>query len=217
MMTSTATPLSPNLTSLNLPHGLEAGGYAVTLTGLNFTNNAAVSFGVEGAFVVRITSTQIVVMAPAGIGTVLVGITQGNEVSNLLSFSYDNPINTPTPTTTFTVTPTASITTTPTVSPTQTITIEMILSLSVNQLNNLSDPPLVIKYRSSGTLIDLRIYNPTANSIRHLCSCVLQPGFHTFVWDGKDDNGEPVNTGLYLVMARESGHVELKKVLVVKR
>jgi len=213
VITSTPTPFLVTLISVDASHGSEPGGYSVTLTGSNFTNSAAVSFGANNAVVTSKTSTQIVVTVPAGIGTVFIVVTQGGDASNALSFLYDAPVTTPTLTNTPTasLTPIFSQTFTPTPAPKSGLT------LSVNQLNNLTGPPLIINYHSSGGLVDLRIYIPTADSIRHLCNCVLPSGNQTFYWDAKDDRGEPVRTGLYLVVALESGHAEIKKVLVVKQ
>jgi hypothetical protein len=40
---------------------------------------------------------------------------------------------------------------------------------------------------------------------------------YTAFWDGRDDNGSPVYSGLYLVVITEPKRVEIKKVLAVNQ
>jgi len=93
------------------------------------------------------------------------------------------------------------------------------LVLGANIFNNLSDPPLKIDYFvfSPGNL-EIRIYSVSKTPIRVLVKEQPQTrGLNTVYWSGKDDNGEPVSTGLYFVALTENGYTEFKKVLVLKR
>jgi len=42
------------------------------------------------------------------------------------------------------------------------------------------------------------IYNILGRTIKTLVLDALEPGFHEIRWDGKDDKGNPVSTGMYI-------------------
>jgi hypothetical protein len=50
-----------------------------------------------------------------------------------------------------------------------------------------------------GGEVSLRIYDIAGRSVRTLQSGALASGRHRFGWDGRDDSGAPVTSGLYLV------------------
>jgi flagellar hook assembly protein FlgD len=64
--------------------------------------------------------------------------------------------------------------------------------------------------------VQIRVYNVRGTTIRHLSDLTLPAGSYTVYWDGKDDNGESVYSGLYIVAVIEPKRVEFKKVSVVK-
>ncbi len=71
---------TPTVTSISPNHG--ESGTSVTVTGTNFVLGTTVKFGtVSGASVVVISSTQLSVTAPAGLGTVNVTVNNGNGTS----------------------------------------------------------------------------------------------------------------------------------------
>ena len=46
-------------------------------------------------------------------------------------------------------------------------------------------------------LVDLVIFNVMGRKVRKLLSKHMAPGIHSIVWDGCDDRGIPVTTGIY--------------------
>jgi hypothetical protein len=143
-----------------------------------------------------------------------------------LNTMTDTP--TATATNTATDTPTSTVTTTPTLTPTPTITdtptasgtptVVISLALGANKFNDLSDPPLRIDYWIvNGGSYQIRVYNVAGLCIRHLASASTPIGAYTTYWDGKDDTGAPLASGLYVVAVTESGRVDVKKVLVLKQ
>jgi hypothetical protein len=163
------------------------------------------------------TPTATVTNTPTDTGTITATST-ATETGTNTPTGVATSTKTYTPTRTPTVTPTITLSPTITSSPTITPTTSLPLALSVNQFDELSGTPLSISFVSNGGVIDLRVYNVTGASVRHLITQVSIPaGSHTVSWDGKDDNGEPVATGLYMVVVLEAGHAEIKKVLVVKQ
>jgi len=46
-------------------------------------------------------------------------------------------------------------------------------------------------------IVKLTIYNITGQEIRTLCSGYFEMGSHELVWDGNDNTGKPVMSGVY--------------------
>jgi hypothetical protein len=65
-------------------------------------------------------------------------------------------------------------------------------------------------------MVRIQIYDLLGREVRLLANEVMQPGVRQVVWDGRDQLGEPVPSGVYYYMleAGSSGHV--KKMLVIK-
>jgi hypothetical protein len=134
----------------------------------------------------------------------------------------DTPTSTPTPTRTFTITytitPNGSETGTPTPSFTPTALSGSGFYLSSNSFNILTGPPLEILYSlSKDGQADLRVYSVRGIIVRRLFSGTLPAGNYSAVWDGRSDDGSPVDTGLYLVLFKEAGSAQIKKVMAFQR
>jgi hypothetical protein len=88
--------------------------------------------------------------------------------------------------------------------------------LSANVFHSLSGGALTIQYDiTNGPPLAITIHTATGAVIRHLSPA---PGAISTDWDGKDDNGSPASTGLYLVAVRlADGTTVLKKVAVEKQ
>lgn len=65
--------------------------------------------------------------------------------------------------------------------------------------------------------MEVRVYNVADLCVRHLVTLTQSPGTYTTFWDGKDDTGAPLYSGLYLVVVMEPGRVDVKKVVVLKQ
>ena len=59
----------------------------------------------------------------------------------------------------------------------------------------------------------LTVYNLKGEQIRTIFKRILEPGKHTYVWDGKNDFGEKVGSGMY-VYVLQSGSVKLMKKMI---
>ena len=128
------------------------------------------------------------------------------------------PTKTPTVTATFTPTNTSTITDTPTITPTPTNTVTLSLALGSNKFNDLTDPPLRVDYWvENGGQVQVKVYNVAGQQIQTLVEGSMPVGAYTTYWDGKDYNGSPSFTGLYLVVVKESRRWEAKKLLVIHR
>jgi hypothetical protein len=67
-------------------------------------------------------------------------------------------------------------------------------------------------------MVQIKVYNVIGVPVRQILNQVQAPGTYSVNWDGTDDYGRPLSTGLYIVTMREGGQeVHMKKVLVHDR
>jgi subtilase family serine protease len=134
----------------------------------------------------------------------------------------------PTPTRTDSPTPSATVTNSPTITFTPTITLtptvtptappSTMLVLNENLVPPGGNPPLVISYGvpTSGE-VKVQIYDVSADLVRHLLDQVETQGSYSITFDSKDDRGEPLSSGVYLVVLQEPGGQEIRKFIVVRQ
>jgi hypothetical protein len=139
---------------------------------------------------------------------------------------------TPSPSFTITPSPTASpvvsATPTPTVSPTATVTPWIVygtatpgpLAGDASIPGNLFHPdlgqPLQLRYSAplEGT-VQIDLYNRIGGHVRHFERSV-SPGSYTELWDGRNDQGSLVATGIYVAQFKAKGLFKTVKFAVVK-
>jgi hypothetical protein len=63
---------------------------------------------------------------------------------------------------------------------------------------------------------ELVIFNVMGQKVRNLLSGEMTPGEHSIVWDGCDDSGVPVTTGVYFSRLRNSGSTVSGRMMLVK-
>jgi hypothetical protein len=83
------------------------------------------------------------------------------------------------------------------------------------------NPSTTIKFAIEKTAFaSVAVYNVIGQKVRTLASEVLTPGFYTTMWNGTDDNGQPVTTGVYFVRMVATGDnaefSDLRKLMLVK-
>ena len=59
-------------------------------------------------------------------------------------------------------------------------------------------------------------YNITGQRITTLVSGRLEAGSHTVVWNGRDETGKTVSSGVYLYRVKAGEFVETKKMVLLK-
>jgi hypothetical protein len=64
--------------------------------------------------------------------------------------------------------------------------------------------------------VTLRVYDVTGARVRTLADEVLPAGRHARVWDGRDDRGNTVGTGVYFYQLRTGGLVATRKTVLLK-
>ncbi|MDZ7400933.1 MAG: T9SS type A sorting domain-containing protein, partial [candidate division KSB1 bacterium] len=88
--------------------------------------------------------------------------------------------------------------------------------LSQNHPNPFN-PETVIDYQLPISChVVITIYNTLGQEIRRLIDNDHQPGYHQILWDGKDNSGNQVGTGIYLYQMRAGEFVAVKKMILIQ-
>lgn len=66
------------------------------------------------------------------------------------------------------------------------------------------------------TDVKLAVYNILGQEVRNLIQGTLGTGIYDIVWDGKNDNGQPMTSGTYIYVLRTPGYSETKKMTLIK-
>ena len=64
--------------------------------------------------------------------------------------------------------------------------------------------------------VDLVIYNTLGQPVRHLVSQPLRAGVHTIIWDGKNDAGQELTTGIYMHALTDGSRRAIGRVLLLR-
>ncbi len=79
------------------------------------------------------------------------------------------------------------------------------------------NPETIVRFTlKNEASIQLKIYNIRGRVIRVLHDCLMQEGKHEIMWDGRDDNGNHVGSGVYFYRLITAGYDRTKKMLIVK-
>lgn len=80
------------------------------------------------------------------------------------------------------------------------------------------NPETTISFSVSQTslFVNMTIYNLKGQKIKTLVNEVLSAGNHWVVWDGTDDNGKKVSSGVYLYKMEAGNYLETKKMILMK-
>jgi len=66
------------------------------------------------------------------------------------------------------------------------------------------------------SVLDLVVYNLMGQQVRRLVNGEIQAGYHRVVWDGLNDRGEPVSTGVYIYSLTSPSFHNTKKMVLLK-
>ena len=79
------------------------------------------------------------------------------------------------------------------------------------------NPQLLVAFDlPATTTVDLGVYDVAGRLVRTLHTGPLAPGDHRFTWDGRDDRGGAVSSGIYLVRIHDGTAVTFKKVVLAR-
>ena len=79
------------------------------------------------------------------------------------------------------------------------------------------NPITTIKYSlKEDKYIELVIYNSLGQEIRTLVNTYIEAGMHTVKWDGKNNNGQKVSSGLYVYRLQAGNFTKTKRMLMLQ-
>jgi hypothetical protein len=64
--------------------------------------------------------------------------------------------------------------------------------------------------------VELKIFDATGRAIRTLVDDRVPPGVHQVVWDGRDDAGTPVASGVYFYRVASGDFVSSRKLMLIR-
>ncbi len=79
------------------------------------------------------------------------------------------------------------------------------------------NPSTTIRYAlPQAAKVELKIYNILGQVVRKLVDEEQTAGFYEKLWDGKDQSGRPVSTGIYFYQIRAGDFIQSKKMQLIK-
>ncbi len=79
------------------------------------------------------------------------------------------------------------------------------------------NPETTIKYQlPKSAFVNLKIYNLLGQEVRSLVSRDMSAGFQTVKWDGRNNSGIKVNSGMYIYKISAGDFAEVKKMVMLK-
>ena len=79
------------------------------------------------------------------------------------------------------------------------------------------NPETVIRFQIPvATYVELKVYNIIGTEIRTLVSAEYEAGYHSIRWDGKDNCGVQVGSGLYIYILKTKQVTEARKALLLR-
>lgn len=90
------------------------------------------------------------------------------------------------------------------------------LSLEQNYPNPFNPSTLITFGSPVEQHVELRVFNTMGQQVRTLFSGQLAEGSYTVEWDGTDDNGNPLGSGVYLYMLRAGADHSMKKMILAR-
>ncbi len=88
--------------------------------------------------------------------------------------------------------------------------------LSQNYPNPFNPATHILYNLPTAESVSLTIYNSLGQEVRKLVEARQQPGAHTVVWDGRDQSGQPLASGMYYYRLRAGSFTASKKMLLAK-
>ena len=86
-----------------------------------------------------------------------------------------------------------------------------------NNIPNPFNPETTIKYELPKTShVSLKIYNILGQEVKTLINDKKSAGIHQIKWDGTNNNGIKVNSGIYLYRLQTGDFVKTKKMILLK-
>ncbi len=88
--------------------------------------------------------------------------------------------------------------------------------LNQNTPNPFNPSTTISFYNEAKGQVNLTIYNLLGQNVRTLVDGEMAPGMQEVIWDGTDDNGETVSSGIYFYRLSAGEFHDIKKMMLLK-
>jgi len=88
-----------------------------------------------------------------------------------------------------------------------------LLQNNPNPFNPSTSITILLPHSAHATL---KVYNLTGQEVATLCDGQMSAGVHTVEWNGRDNSGREVSTGVYLYRLQADDFVAVKKMMLLK-
>ncbi len=79
------------------------------------------------------------------------------------------------------------------------------------------NPTTTIAFNTFATQeVELSLYNLKGQKVRTLYQGILNGGEHKLIWDGKDNNGRTVSSGIYFAKIQAGKYTQIRKMMLIK-
>jgi len=79
------------------------------------------------------------------------------------------------------------------------------------------NPETFIEYDLPRTsTVELSVFNLEGKRVRTLVKSAQTAGAHSVTWNGRNDNGQSVASGIYLYQFKAGNHVAVKKMMLLR-
>jgi flagellar hook assembly protein FlgD len=79
------------------------------------------------------------------------------------------------------------------------------------------NPTTTIAFNTLATQeVELSLYNLKGQKVRTLYQGILNGGEHKLIWDGKDNNGRTVSSGIYFAKIQAGKYTQIRKMMLIK-
>jgi flagellar hook assembly protein FlgD len=96
--------------------------------------------------------------------------------------------------------------------------IEMVKAFSIlNNYPNPFNPSTTIAYElAEPTAVSINIYDAVGKFVKNIENSEKGAGYHSTIWNGKDEKGSPVSSGVYFYRLQTDMYVETRQMLLLK-
>jgi len=207
--TGEATPVSANaqMKVFNAPTNLQATSTEQVVLNWVAPDTHEHQATLAGYYIYRDGTVHQTITNPSQLSftdtNVVIDITYNYFVSAI----YTNPVGESTPTNTVTGHP---------VSDYDEVLLPTITQLDGNYPNPFN-PETIIRFAvAKDDNVVINVYNVSGQLVRSLVNGSYKVGNHQAVWNGRDNSGRPVSSGIYFYRMNTSEYVAVKKMLLLK-
>jgi len=96
-------------------------------------------------------------------------------------------------------------------------TIALLTTELLVNFPNPFNPETTIRFAlANGSSVEIIIYNVRGQLVRTLVNGYMNSGVHNIVWNGRDDNGNPVGSGVYFYHMRAGDYQSVRRMMLMK-